>query len=247
MKKMFSTGLTAGLAGGLAAIVTAGHALAASLPVDLNGVEFAPVRFQLLQHGENVGEMFYSMERRDGEIVIHDGTTMLPDIRESGTLVIDADTLLPKRVVIDGDFSRTVLDIDLAFDGRKGAGVYRIKRPSETEKTDRPFEIDLPEGAVARASIFGLMAGLPVREGASFAFQWFNELGGALADAELVVEGRKTIEVPAGVFETYEIKLNAQPANVVYLTVEAPHKLVRIDVPGQDMKFERLPAENKAE
>lgn len=235
------------LAGALASATIVAGARAEPLPVDLSGVEFAPVRFQLLQDGENVGEMFYALERRDSDILIHEGTTMLPDIRESGTLVIDAETLLPERIVIDGDFSRTVLDIDLTFDGRKGSGIYSIKRPNEIEKTDRKFEAELPKDTISRASIFGLVAGLPIEEGAAFPFQWFNELGGAVADAELVVEAKTMIEVPAGVFETYEIKLNAEPANIIYLTTEAPHKVVRIDVPGQNMKFERLPAENEAE
>ncbi len=240
--KLFSTGLA-----GFAAAFAAGSAVADPLPVEIDKADFGPARYRLVQHGKTAGEMFYSMERREGDIVIHDGTTMLPDIRESGTLVIDAETLLPGRIVIDGDFSRTVLDVDLAFDGRQGAGVYRIKRPNETEKTDRPFEIELPEHAIARASIFGLVTGMPLDDGASFQFQWFSELGGVLADAELVVSDRQTIEVPAGTFDTFVVDLNAEPANVLFITATAPHKVVRIDVPGQDMKFERLADENKAE
>lgn len=221
-------------------------ALAELLPVDLDQVDFSPARYQLIQHGENLGEMFYAMERSEKDIIIHDGTTLLPDIRESGTLVIDTETLLPKRIVIDGDFSRTILDVDLTFEERQGAGVYRIKQPGETEKADRPFEIELPEDAIARASIFGLVTGMPIKEGAAFQFQWFSELSGAIADAEIIVVGTETIEVPAGVFETYVIKLNAQPANVLYLTREAPHQVVRIDVPDQDMRFERLATDNEA-
>ena len=225
---------------GLAAFAVPMIALAEPLPVDLTQVEFAPIRFQLIQHGEKTGEMYFAMERKGDDIVIHDGTTLLPDVRESGTVVIDAATLLPKRIVIDGDFSRTILDIDLTFEGRMGKGVYRLKRPNETDKTDRPFNIELPAGAVARTSVFGLLTGLPIRDGAAFKLRWFSELGGVMADAEIVVAGREPVEVPAGKFETYKVNLNADPANVLYVTASKPHKIVRIDVPAQDMRFERL-------
>ncbi|GJL91044.1 DUF3108 domain-containing protein [Hyphococcus sp.] len=239
--------ITVFAAASLAAIFIPVAAVAEPFPVDLSQVEFAPARYQLIHHGEKAGEMYFAMERKEDVIVIHDGTTLLPDVRESGTVVVDAETLLPKRIVIDGDFSRTILDIDLTFDGRKGTGVRKYKRPTDIEKAERPFEIELPEDAIARTSLFGFVSGLPWRDGATFKLQWFEELGGVVADAELVVAGRETIEVPSGMFETFKVNLNAEPANVIYLTTAKPHRIVRIDVPAQEMRFERLAEQPSAE
>lgn len=221
---------------------SAGAAAADPLPVDISKVEFGPVRFQLIQHEKVAGEMFYELERRGDEIVIHDGTTLLPDVRESLTAVIDADTLAPKSIVLDGDFSRTILDADLQFNGEKVSGDYVLKRPADTAKTKTPFDMDMLPDAVLRASFFGLSTGLPLEEGVSYTFPWFSSLARNFAQATFTVTGAKTIEVPAGEFETFIGELKAQPENVIYITTETPHRVVRIDVIGQDMRFERLPA-----
>ena len=215
-------------------------AAAEPLPADPSKVEYGPIRFDLVHHGRSAGEMFYSMERRDGDIVLHDATTLLPHTRESGTAVIDAETFAPRSMVVDGDFDRTIFDGELTFENNKATGLYRIKRPDETAKTDRPFEADLPDGAILRASIFGLVAGLPLADGAEFEFKWFNTLAGAVQDAKIVVTGRQTVETPAGEFETFVLDLQATPQNTIYVTVAEPRKVVRIDVVGQDMRFERL-------
>lgn len=211
------------------------------LPVDLDGVEFGPIRFQLIQNGAETGAMYYELERRGDDILVHDGTTLLPDVRESLTGVFDAATLAPKSLLIDGDFSRTILDIDLTFTDGKASGVYAVKRPTETEKTENPFEVGAPENAILRPAFFGLAGGLPLEDGASFDFKWFAALSQSYMDATFSITGRKTIETPAGEFETFVGALKAQPENVLYLTTSKPHKVVRIDVPGQNMVFERLP------
>lgn len=232
---------------GLAALAAPLAAGAEPFPVDLSQVDYGPAHYQLIHHGEKAGEMFFAMERNDGVIVLHEGTTLLPDVRESGTVVVDAETLLPKRIVIDADFSRTILDIDLTFDGRNGTGIRKFKRPTDVEKAERPFEIELPKDVIARTSMFGFVSGLPWRDGAAFKFQWFAELGGVVADAELVVAGRETISVPSGEFETFKVNLIAEPANVLYVTTSKPHRIVRIDVPAQDMRFERLAEERSGD
>ena len=220
-------------------------ALGASLPADPDKVEYGQVRFQLVHQGEAAGEMFYAMEKQGSAIVFHDATTLLPHTRESATGVMDAATFAPRSMVVDGDFDRTVFDADLSFANGKATGVYRIKRPNETQKTDHQFEADMPDGAILRASIFGLVAGLPLEEGASFDFQWFNSLSRAVEDARIEVAGIETIETPAGRFECFVAHLKATPENIIYVTADGPRRVVRIDVVGQDMRFERLPAAPK--
>lgn len=235
MTKSILTGLT-----GLIAAMGLQTASADPLPVDADSLEYGPIRFQLIHHGEKAGEMFYQLERRGDDILVHDGTTLLPDVRESLTGVFDAQTLAPKSLVMDGDFSRTILDATLTFAEGKASGVYAVKRPDETAKTDNPFEAEAPHNAILRPAFFGLAGGLPLEDGASFSFKWFAVFSQAYMDATFTITGRKTVETPAGRFETYVGELKAQPENVLYLTVEKPHKVVRIDVIGQDMVFERL-------
>lgn len=212
------------------------------LPVDISKIEYGPIRFQLVQDDEVKGGMYYEIERRDNDLVIHDGTTLMPDVRESLTAVIDAATLAPKSIVVDGDFSRTIFDADLQFTDESVSGAYTLKQPADIAKTARPFEMEMQDDAILRASFFGLSAGLPLEVGASYAFSWFSTLARNFAPATFSITGVETIEVPAGAFEIFVGELKAQPENVIYITTQAPHRVVRIDVIGQDMRFERLPA-----
>ena len=236
MKKNLSGAFAAGFA-----MMTAA-AVAEPLPVDMDKVEFGALTFRLMLAGEEKGEMFYALEKQGDAIVFHDGTTLLPSTRESLTAVFDANTLAPRSIVLDGDFSRTVLDVDLTFENGKAAGLYRVKRPNELAKSDTPFELEIPEHTVFRGSVFGLSAGLPLNDGDVYNVKWFAPLAGALQDGELAVEGDETVSVPAGEFETVKLHVKAQPENMIYITKAEPRRVVRIDVIGMDMVFERMPA-----
>ncbi|WDI31800.1 DUF3108 domain-containing protein [Hyphococcus flavus] len=226
---------------GAGVCVWAGAAMADPLPVDRDKVEFGEMTFRLMLAGEEKGEMFYALEQRDDVLVLHDGSTMMPSTRESLTAVFDAETLAPRSIVLDADFSRTVLDADLEFTGGKATGLYRIKQPDQLDKTDRPFDLEIPEHTVFRGSVFGLASGLPLEEGDVYNIKWFASLAGAVQDVELAVEGEETVTVPAGEFETIKLHVKAQPENMIYVTKASPRRIVRIDVIGMDMVFERMP------
>ena len=215
------------------------------LPADVSKVEYGPILFQLVQNDEIKGEMYYELERRGDEIVVHDAATLLPGVRESATSVIDAKTLAPKSVVLDGDFNRMIFDADLQFSDEGVSGAYTLKRPTEITRTEQPFEMEMQADAILRPAFFGLVSGLPLEEGASFSFTWFAPLGQRFAEVTFAITGVETVSVPAGSFETFVGEVRAQPENVIYITTEAPHRVVRIDVPGQNMRFERLPEETE--
>ena len=218
-----------------------GIAHAEPLPIDGSKLEYNPTRFQLILDGEHKGEMYYELERRDGDILLHEATTLMPDIRESATAVMDGETFAPKSIVLDGDFSRTIFDTTLEVKNGVITGEYVRKQPTDIAKTPRPFSAEMPDGVIFRPAAFGLMPGLPLEEGAVFDFTWFSPLAGAMQDVKLEVTGIETVVTPAGEFETYAVYLTAPQANIVYITTSEPRRIVRIDVIGQDMRFERLP------
>jgi len=220
---------------------TVSQAVAEPLPVDMDDVEFGEMTFRMIVAGEEVGEMFYVLEQQDDTIVMHDGTTMMPSTRESLTAVFDAETLAPRSIVLDADFNRTVLDIDLTVEDGKATGLYRVKQPSALAKTDKPFELEMPKDVIFRGAVFGLSAGLPLKKDDVYKVKWFAPLGGVLQDVELAVEGEETVSVPAGEFETIKLHVKAQPENMIYVTKAEPRRVVRIDVIGMDMVFERMP------
>ena len=185
----------------LGATLFAATTVAASadpLPVDISKVEYGPILFQLVQNDEVKGEMYYELEQRGDEIIVHDSATLLPGVRESATSVIDAQTLAPKSVVLDGDFNRMIFDADLQFSDEGVSGAYTLKRPAELTRTVQPFEMDMQADAVLRPAFFGLVSGLPLEDGASFSFTWFAPLGQSFADVTFAITGAENGERAGG-------------------------------------------------
>ncbi len=225
----------------LALAACCGSAVAEPLPIDGTKLEYGPTRFQLMLNGESKGEMYYALEQRGDDVILFEATTMLPDIRESATAVMDGKTFAPKSIVLDGDFSRMIFDTTLTVEDGVISGEYIRKQPSELAKTTRPFTAEIPKDAIFRPAVFGIMPGLPLEEGAVFEFQWFSPLAGALQDVKIEVTGTDTVDTPAGTFDTFVVNLTAPQSNIVYITTAEPRRVVRIDVVGQEMSFDRLP------
>ena len=125
-------------------------------------------------------------------------------------------------------------------------GDYQAKPPGAIEKTKTPIEMELPQGTLARASMFGLVAALPLNDGDVYSIKWFSTLSARLEDIDVAVVGEETVIVPAGEYETTVVQFkNATPENLVYVSKNA-RSVVRIDVPSMNMRFERMPDATKA-
>ncbi len=122
------------------------------------------------------------------------------------------------------------------------SGEYVRKQPLEISKTTHPFSAELPEGVIFRPAIFGVIPGLPLEVGAQWTFQWFSPLAASLQDVKIEVTGIETIDNAAGSFETFAVYITAPQSNIAYVTTEEPRRVVRIDVIGQEMVFDRLPS-----
>lgn len=197
--------------------------------------------FQLVQDEIVKGQMVYKTRFQDGAYIIDEASAMQPDIKETGTFVLDGETFRPQRIIVDADFSGNILDADLRVVDGAITGDYRTKSPGDIDKKITPVTIDLPDGAVTRASMFALAAALPLKDGETYPVTWFSSLSGRLQDISVVVEGAETVSVPAGEYDTIAVRFKgATPENVLYID-KASRDVVRIDVPSMNMRFERLP------
>ncbi len=228
-------------------LLTAGVSVAAAAaPFDREAAPVGEATFQLVQDDVVKGQMVYNTRFQDGAYVIDEATAMQPDIKETGTFVLNGETFLPMRIIIDADFSGNILDADLQSEGDVLSGEYRTKSPGAIEKKTTPFEIELPHGALARASMFGLVAALPLEDGDVYPIKWFSTLSATLQEVDVTVSGEETVIVPAGEYETIVVYFrNATPENVIYVS-KTERSVVRIDVPSMNMRFERMPEKMKA-
>ena len=219
---------------------------AAAAPFEKDAAPVGKATFQLVQNDVVRGQMVYSARFQDGAYVIDEATAMQPDIKETGTFVLDGQTFQPLRIVIDADFSGNILDADLQVEDNMLRGDYQAKPPGAIEKTKTPIEMELPQGTLARASMFGLVAALPLNDGDVYSIKWFSTLSARLEDIDVAVVGEETVIVPAGEYETTVVQFkNATPENLVYVSKDE-RSVVRIDVPSMNMRFERMPEATKA-
>ncbi len=205
--------------------------------VRVEHVQIGTSRFDLIQNEEVNGDWYFEGSVSDGVYRLVDGTTLYPDIRESGVWTMSAQTFAPLTLSLDGDFSRNVLDADLAWrDGRVG-GEYRMRRPNESVRRTVAFSQDVRPGAIFRAAAFALAPGLDFTAG-PISLVWFSDLSGQYEDVRLVPEGAAEVSTPAGVFATEVIGVRGGSVeNLLYITRDTHPRLVRVDVVGQNMRM----------
>ena len=199
------------------------------------------MRLRLIQNDKPSGEWYVNARREDDKL-IHVGTTSLaPDVQESEILVAHWDTWRPDRVVIEGDFSRRIFEADLEWDGDRVSGSYYIREPMALEKREIPVDEEGPAGTMLRGSVLLLVSALPLGDGGDFRATWFSALGGQLEDVTVTVSEGGLIDTPAGRFDTWRaLVAGGTPENVVYVAKEEQPHIVRVDVLGNDMRFELL-------
>lgn len=209
--------------------------------VDMKRADISSFSMVMMNAGEEAGGMTYGWAREGDTYVISDRTTMKPNILETARGVIDARTLMPKSVEIDFAIGERRNLFDISWQGDIRTGHIKVHNPG-TE--DRIVDVsgDNSSKSIIRLSIFGLIAAMPLEEGFSVDIPWYNSLSNSNETIRLVHAGFETVETPAGTYDAHRIDLKqGTPENIVYVTRSVPQKIVRIDVVGQPMYFERLP------
>lgn len=227
-------------------------AMAASIPaqadenrwqqlMDMDRADMRTFSMRMINDGSEAGGMTYGWRREGNTYVISDRTEMQPNILETAKGVIDAKTFLPVSNKIDfavGD-SRNIFDV--AWNEGARSGTVNINQEGQAPRTVDVSDPNHPE-SIIRLSIFGVIAAMPLAEDFSVDVPWYNTLSNSIETVTLAHVGFETVETPAGTFETHKVHIqNGTPENMVYVTRSLPHQVVRIDVLGRPMHFERLP------
>jgi hypothetical protein len=163
--------------------------------------------------------------------------------RDDGSAVVDSGTLQPissQRVLVNTDSgTRTEFSGEYLLDSVVLSHARSdLQTPEEIEDERRTVR-DLPEpddrspdpGYYDDESLFWLVRGIPLEEGWEGAYHNVNLGTAGISVAEVFVEQRETIAVPAGEFETWRIRLRtASITQRIWVEVEAPHRMIRADI-----------------
>lgn len=209
--------------------------------IDMKRADVSTFSMKMINEGQEVGSMTYGWQRSGNTYVIRDRTEMQPNILETAKGVIDVHTLLPISNDIDFAVGASKNIFDLEWQDGALSGEVQINQEGKDPRTVDVSNADHP-ASIIRLSIFGVIAGLPLAEGFSVDLPWYNTLSNTVENITLAHTGFETVETPAGSFEAHKVHIqNGTPENMVYVTKSMPQRIVRIDVLGRPMHFERLP------
>lgn len=163
--------------------------------------------------------------------------------RDDGSAVVDSETLLPissHRILVNtNDGIRTEFTGEYLVDSVVLSHMQSDLETPEEVAEERRTVRDLPEpdeespdpGYYDDESLFWLMRGVPLEEGWEGAYHNVNLGTAGISIAEVLVEERETIAVPAGEFDTWRIRLRtASITQRVWVEAEAPHRMIRADI-----------------
>lgn len=234
------TALAKVVAAVVAAVAAATSAAAQTLPFDRDAIVPMDATFRMMVGEDEVGSMSYATRFEDGVFLVEDRTEMQPNILETLRLTADPETFAPLSLAVDFAVGEGGQVIDLTWTESQAQGTYVIRDGEGGDPRTVDFDQDTGN-ALARSSVFGLAASLPLTPGAVYEAPWFASLSGQVENLRVMVGPRRSVTVPAGDFETTPLVFaNVNPSNVLYVTDE--REVVRIDVPAMNMRFERLPA-----
>ncbi len=163
--------------------------------------------------------------------------------RDDGSATVSSETLQPissKRILVNTDTgTRTEFSGEYLVDSVVLSHARSDLETPEEIEDERRTPRDLPQpddrspdpGYYDDESLFWLVRGIPLEEGWEGAYHNVNLGTAGISVAEVFVEQRETIAVPAGEFETWRIRLRtASITQRLWVEVEAPHRMIRADI-----------------
>jgi hypothetical protein len=215
-------------------------AAAAALP------DSGEMHLQMLVEGEADGFMRLGWQRDEaaGLIRFYDRTLWgSQEIFETLEGAVDIETLAP--VEIDIRFFQQNAILTVAAQTEEGiiTGERTFARPYADVQA-RPIDIPLTDSMIMRGAAFLAAQTMPLAVGESVSFDWFAPLGGIAESVTLTAFDGGMIETLSGEHDTIRIEVRGGGTeNDIYVTAhDGVRQVVRIDVLGQPMRFEAIPA-----
>lgn len=157
--------------------------------------------------------------------------------RDDAVVVVDAETLQPissSRTTQNTETGR-VTSWSSDYTASETEVVFESITPTETHDATRDIpgpSDDVPDPVVYDdESLFWLVRGIPLLEGFAATYTNVNTSTVTVFNVDVSVEGRETVEVDAGTFDTWKIRIETSSnTNEVWVDAEAPHVVVKADI-----------------
>lgn len=160
---------------------------------------------------------------------------------DNGSALVDSATLRPissLRVVLDLEEGDT-RQFATRYVAEEGIVRFESKQFEEggaepTDSLEAERQLPEPTDDVPAPAFYDdeellwLVRGIPLQEGYEGAFTNVNASTGRVFSAEVAVEEREEVEVPAGTFTAWKIRIvTSTVTQLIWIEEEAPHRVIR--------------------
>ncbi len=104
----------------------------------------------------------------------------------------------------------------------------------------KPLAVNAPfgnDGILEEEALEVLLLSLPLSTGLTGTVQVFDDETGKPATTTVTVEGKETMQVPAGKFEVFKIRVQSTEATMVYVSTTAPARIICVKEGGQPVEL----------
>jgi zinc protease len=200
---------------------------------DTSLIENHEAAYAVVMQEMPLGDLNVSV-KRSGEDKIESSSQITGMITMSENVTVNAGNLEPMAY----DFSMAAgpqqMKVTFAFEGNKASG--KIEGMPGGPKD---VNVDMVGGTLVDGAIDLVIATLPLETGQSFKFPVLDTQSGSLQNVKIEVLGEEELMVPAGSFAVYKVKVKrSQGDSVMYCKKEAPHLMVKQEMPAQGLSIE---------
>lgn len=143
---------------------------------------------------------------------------------ENTTVEVNGKTLLPIKAYRVFDPKNPKINISATFSGNKAT--VKANLPTGPQNAI----VDLPANTYHNDSLLMSLMAWKMAPGKSISFKHYNPANSQVADCKVTVLGEEKVDVPAGKFDTYHIKIdigNGMSLHEGWYQKNAPHIMVK--------------------
>ena len=185
--------------------------------------EFEPGRTQLSQLCDD------GTIHRDDRVALVDSATLAP-IATIRTIVNEKSG---KKTTFDAAYEGMTASLRADSDGKKSITSRTL--PAATKTVPNPAWYD-------DESLFWVIRGIPLRTGHKAVYTNINPGNGRVFDVAIEVQGQEQVNVPAGEFATWKVRVKTESiTQYFWIEAAAPNRVIRARI--ERIAYELLPAE----
>lgn len=171
----------------------------------------------------------------EGEDVVEMTSSLSGMISLDQTMVVAASDLSPVSYKSSFMAGPTQMMSELEFDNGSGSGT--VKGPQDSEAKE--VTVKLIKGAILDDAVELALSLLPMEMGKKYRFPVVDTNSGDLQNVDTEVLEEAQVEVPAGSYDTYKVKIKSSEGEYFYYyTKDIPHLMVKQEVPSQALSME---------